>query len=105
MQSTHTLLRTSCHHQRPPPCIDVPEEVRAEEQEAPPAELPTRHQEAPPPPIHQRPEAQHQPELRRDPGMDDTNDSNLEPPESSSGTSGPGIFRAQVFAHVEQVLQ
>jgi hypothetical protein len=37
--------------------------------------------------------------------MDDTNDSNLEPPESSSGTSGPGIFRAQVFAHVEQVLQ
>jgi hypothetical protein len=79
------LLRMSCHHQPPPPPWDVPEEERAVAQEAPaPTELPTRHQEAPPPPIHQRPEAQHQPELCRDPGWDDTDNSNYEPPELSS---------------------
>ncbi len=72
----------------PPPAaaaIDVPEAERAEEEEAPaPAELPTRHQEAPPPPIHHRQEEQNQPELRRDPGWDDADDSNYEPLESSS---------------------
>jgi hypothetical protein len=97
IKQSRTMVRNSWQHAEysyfaenvlPPPAaaaIDVPEAERAEEEEAPaPAELPTRHQEAPPPPIHHRQEEQNQPELRRDPGWDDADDSNYEPLESSS---------------------